>query len=57
MHFFEYFIKNRVFASGGGDGAGRTVSIEGGVGCSIFTLNMIWGRRQVHGSGDEDGDT
>ena len=56
--FFKYFIKNRVFASGRWGGAGRPVPIGGGVGCSIFTPNIVWGRGrgQVHGSrgGDED---
>jgi len=43
--FFKYFIKNKVFA--------------GGVGCSIFTPDMVWGRGRgrVHGSGRVDGDT
>jgi len=40
--FFKYFINNRVFAGGGG--AGRLVPIEAGVGCSIFSSDMFWGR-------------
>jgi len=42
--FFKYFIKNKVFAGEGGGGAGRPVPIGGGVGCSIFTPDMVWGR-------------
>jgi len=38
--FFKYFIKNRVSAGGGGDGAGRPVPM-GGVGCSIFTPDIV----------------
>ena len=49
--FFKYFIKYRVFTDGGG--AGRPVPIRGGVGCSIFTPNIVWGR--VHGSGGGNG--
>ena len=49
--FFKYFIKNKVFAGGGGGGAGRPVPIGGGVGCSIFTPDMVWGR----GRGQERG--
>ena len=55
--FFKYFIKNKVFAGGSGGGAERPVPIGGGVGCSIFTSDMVWGRGRVHGSGGEDGDT
>jgi len=56
--FFKYFIKNRVFAGGGGDVAERPVLIGGGVGCSIFTSDMVWerGRKRVHGRGRVDGD-
>jgi len=54
--FFKYFIKNRVFSGGGGGGSGRPVSIGGGVGCSIFTPNMVWGQGRVHGSGGGDVD-
>jgi len=45
VFFLKYFIKNRVFADGGG--AERLIPIGGGVGCSIFTPNMV---------GDEGGD-
>lgn len=41
MHFLKYFIKKRVFAGGG----------WGGVECSIFTPDMVWGRGSGHGSG------
>jgi len=37
--YVKYFIKNRVFVGGGG--TGRPVPIWGGVGCSIFTFDMI----------------
>jgi len=47
--FFKYFIKI-VFADGG-RGAGRPVPIGGGVGCSIYPLNIVWGRRRVHENG------
>ncbi|KEH26307.1 PIF1-like helicase [Medicago truncatula] len=50
-------LLEKVFAGGGGGGAGRPVPIEGGVGCSIFTPNVVWGRGRVHGSGDRDEDT
>jgi len=46
MHFLKYFMKNRIFRGEGGDG----------VGCSIFTFNMVWGRGRVHASGGGDGD-
>jgi len=55
--FFKYFIKNKVFAGGGGGGAGRPIPIGGGVRCSIFTPDMIWGRGRMYGSRGRDGDT
>jgi len=39
--FFKYFIKNIFFVGGGGGGSGRPVSIGGGVGCSIFTPDIV----------------
>jgi len=51
---FKYFIKSRFFAGGGGGGSGKPVPIEGGVGCSIFTPDMVRGRVRAHGSGDGD---
>ena len=42
--FFKYFIKNGVFAGGGGAEAGRPVPIGSKVGCSIFTPNIVWRR-------------
>ena len=49
--FFKYFIKNKVFAGGGGGRAGRPIPI----GCSIFTPDMILGRGRVYGSGGRMG--
>jgi len=54
--FFKYFIKDRVFAGGGGSGARRPVPIGAEIGCSIFSSDMVWGRGRVHGSGGGDGD-
>jgi len=57
--FLKYFIKTKVFAGGGKGRAGRPVPIGGGVGCSIFTPDMVWGRGRgrVHGSGGGDTQT
>jgi len=44
--FFKYFIKNKVFTGGGEGGNGW-----GGVGCSIFTSGMVWGRERGRGRG------
>jgi len=54
MHFLKYFIKNS-FRGWAWGGAGRPVPIRGGVGCSIFNPNMVWGRERVHGSVGRDG--
>jgi len=43
--FFKYFIKNRVYAGGGGAGARRPIPSEGGVGCSTFTPQYSLGTR------------
>ena len=53
------FIFFKVFAAEGKGGAGRSVPIGGGVGCSVFTPDMVWGwgRGRVHGSEGRDGDT
>ena len=48
---FKYFIKNRVFTGGDGGRAERPVPIEDGVGCSVFTPNMVWGRGECMKTG------